>query len=380
MKNLLLKIGKGIFDDEIKDIKKYLKSKVYEKCSTSSKNTVMFSAYNDVLFEISKKEYMKHQDCISAKDNSRKLAKDTIYFIRIGKYDIMEVTTSKETYTSSSGEYTYQRLTVKFYGPNRKRAKSIFSRKVTKCASLDDIMMLTIHNRFGTTTSKVSPRPMDSIILDNNVKSALIKSVTTWKNSKDWYLSHFLKYKLGILLYGEPGCGKSSLIQAIASMLDRSWIIKFDTGNIPDAIEQIQSFVNKQRKTTFIVVIEDIDMIFTKRDESLNGNDEYQKMLKSQNALFQMLDGLYSTDQTIYIATTNHINQLDPALIRPGRFDIVEEIKPFDHTKAIEFLKMFGYDERFYDENVKGKIDLPIQPAKLQAMIMDDRSRKLYNK
>lgn len=380
MKNLLLKIGKGIFDDEIKDIKKYLKSKVYEKCSTSSKNTVMFSAYNDVLFEISKKEYMEHQDCISAKDNSRKLAKDTIYFIRIGKYDIMEVTTSKETYTSSSGEYTCQRLTVKFYGPNRKRAKSIFSRKVTKCASLDDIMMLTIHNRFGSTTSKVSPRPIDSIILDNNVKSALIKSVTTWKNSKDWYLSHFLKYKLGILLYGEPGCGKSSLIQAIASMLDRSWIIKFDTGNIPDAIEQIQSFVNKQRKTTFIVVIEDIDMIFTKRDESLNGNDEYQKMLKSQNALFQMLDGLYSTDQTIYIATTNHINQLDPALIRPGRFDIVEEIKPFDHTKAIEFLKMFGYDERFYDENVKGKIDLPIQPAKLQAMIMDDRSRKLYNK
>ena len=380
MKNLLLKIGKDIFDDEIKDIKKYLKSKVYEKCSTSSKNNVMFSAYNDVLFEISKKEYMKHQDCISAKDNSRKLAKDTIYFIRIGKYDIMEVTTSKETCTSSSGEYTYQRLTVKFYGPNRKRAKSIFSRKVTKCASLDDIMMLTIHNRFGTTTSKVSPRPIDSIILDNNVKGALIKSVTTWKNSKDWYLSHFLKYKLVILLYGEPGCGKSSLIQAIASMLDRSCIIKFDTGNIPDAIEQIQSFMNKHRKTTFIVVIEDIDMIFTKRDESLNGNDEYQKMLKSQNALFQMLDGLYSTDQTIYIATTNHINQLDPALIRPGRFDIVEEIKPFDHTKAIEFLKMFGYDETFYDNNVKGKIDIPIQPAKLQTMIMNERSIKLYSK
>ena len=292
----------------------------------------------------------------------------------------MEVTTSKETYTSSSGEYTYQRLTVKFYGPNRKRAKSIFSRKVTKCASLDDIMVLTIHNSFGSTTSKVSPRPIDSIILDNNVKSALIKGVTTWKNSKDWYLSHFLKYKLGILLYGEPGCGKSSLIQAIASMLDRSCIIKFDTRNIPDAIEQIQSFVNKHRKTTFIVVIEDIDMIFTKRDESLNGNDEYQKMLKSQNALFQMLDGLYSTDQTIYIATTNHINQLDPALIRPGRFDIVEEIKPFDHTQAIEFLKMFGYDETFYDNNVKGKIDIPIQPAKLQTMIMNERSIKLYSK
>ena len=65
----------------------------------------------------------------------------------------------------------------------------------------------------------------------------------------------------------------------------------------------------------------------------------------------------------------------------PETYDnIVEEIKPFDHTKAIEFLKMFGYDETFYDDNVKGEIDLPIQPAKLQAMIMDDRSRKLYSK
>lgn len=379
MKNLLLKIGKGIFDDEIKDIKKYIKSKVYEKCSTSSRNGVMFTAYNDALFEISEKEYIKHQDYLSTKDNSRKLANDTVYFICIGRYDIMEVTTSKESYASSNTQYTCQRLTVKFYGPNRKRAKDIFSRQVTKYASLDDIVMITLR-RHVTTTSKLTPRPIDSIILDDKIKGVLINGVTTWKNSKEWYLSHFLKYKLGILLYGEPGCGKSSLIQAIASMLDRSCIIKFDIGDIPDAVEQIQSFVNKQRKTMFIVVIEDIDMICTKRDESLNGNDEYQKMLKSQNALFQMLDGLYSTDRTIYIATTNHIDQLDPALIRPGRFDIVEEIKPFDHTKAIEFLKMFGYDERFYDENVKGKIDLPIQPAKLQAMIMDDRSRKLYNK
>lgn len=379
MKNLLLKIGKTVFDDEIKDIKKYIKSKVCEKCSVSSRTDVLFSAYNDVLFEINEKEYVKHQDYMNVKDSSRKLANDTIYFIQIGEYDIMGVSTSKESYTASNTQYTCQRLTVKFYGPNRKRAKDIFRRKVTKYASLNDIVTITFR-KHQSSMSKLALRPIDSIILDNKIKSTLINGVRTWKNSKDWYLSHFLKYKLGILLYGEPGCGKSSLIQAIASMLDRPCIIKFDTEVIPSAVDQIEGFVNKHRKTTFIVVIEDIDMICTKRDQSLNGNDEYQRMLKTQNALFQMLDGLYSTDRTIYIATTNHIDQLDPALIRPGRFDIVEEIKPFDHTKAIEFLKMFDYDERFYDENVKGKIDLPIQPAKLQAMIMDDRSRNVYNK
>lgn len=380
MKNLALKIGRDVFSDEIRGIKRYISGKVCEKCTTTGRSGIIFVAYNDALYEIAPSEYEDHQDIILGKNGGRKLAPDTMYFIRIGKYNVMEVITVDEKYNdANNGQYTTQRLTVKFYGPNRKHAKAIFSKKVMEYASVDSIHMISLVGRVPTTT-RISRRPMDSIILDDSTKNALVNGVMTWKKSKDWYLSHFLKYKLGILLYGKPGCGKSSLIRAIASMLDNACIIKFDIKAIAVAVQEIQGFVSKQSRTTFVVVLEDIDMLCGKRDESLNESDEYQRMLRSQNALFQMLDGLHSTDQTIYIATTNHIDQLDPALIRPGRFDIVEEIKAFDHDQSIEFLKMFGYDEIFYNENVDDKLDLPIQPAKLQQMIMEDRSKDLYNK
>ena len=90
-----------------------------------------------------------------------------------------------------------------------------------------------------------------------------------------------------------------------------------------------------------------------------------------------MLDGLYSTEDTIYIATTNHIDRLDPAMIRHGRFDIQEKIDGFDETLTMKFLQHFGYDEKFFTEYIKDNFEYPIQPAKLQAFIMEHRSREM---
>jgi hypothetical protein len=102
-------------------------------------------------------------------------------------------------------------------------------------------------------------------------------------------------------------------------------------------------------------------------------------MTESQNLVFQMLDGNYSTDDTIYIATTNHIERLDKALIRYGRFDIQEEIKCFDKELTMKFLNQFGYGEGFFNKYLTDD-DLPIQPAKLQAMIMKHRSMQIMKK
>ena len=100
---------------------------------------------------------------------------------------------------------------------------------------------------------------------------------------------------------------------------------------------------------------------------------------KNQNLMFQILDGMYSTEETIYIATTNHIERIDPAMIRHGRFDIQEELKPFDEERSIKFLKLFGLNENFFKSNIEGKYDMPIQPSKLQAIIMEDRANQLIN-
>ena len=59
--------------------------------------------------------------------------------------------------------------------------------------------------------------------------------------------------------------------------------------------------------------------------------------------------------------------------------DIQEELKPFDEERAIKFLKLFGLNENFFKSNIEGKYDMPIQPSKLQAIIMEDRANQLIN-
>ena len=83
------------------------------------------------------------------------------------------------------------------------------------------------------------------------------------------------------------------------------------------------------------------------------------------------MNGIYSTDNTIYIATTNYKDRIDSALIRYGRFDIQEELDYFDYNDALECVELLGYDEEVLDS-----LDLqyPVQPSYLQSMIMEYRA------
>ena len=124
------------------------------------------------------------------------------------------------------------------------------------------------------------------------------------------------------------------------------------------------------------MIFEDFDLMVYNRDDDKIDSDRL-KIQGFQNKIMQILDGIYSTEDTIFIATTNHIEKIDKALIRAGRFDIQEEILPFDYPRVMEFLKLFDKGEEFYKENIEGKYQLPIQPAKLQSIIMEDRAKEL---
>jgi chaperone BCS1 len=136
-----------------------------------------------------------------------------------------------------------------------------------------------------------------------------------------------------------------------------------------------------------IILFEDFDMYFGNKDISKKQDDVITEDMiiigsqdmdekSAQNLVFQMLDGEFSMEDVIYIATTNHIEQIDEAMIRHGRFDIQEEIKYFDHDLAVEFLKSFGYDEKFFEQYYP-TVKFPIQPAFLQAKIMEVQSKMM---
>ena len=115
-------------------------------------------------------------------------------------------------------------------------------------------------------------------------------------------------------------------------------------------------------------------MYFKSREEVENieiGFEQKKQKDFNQNAIFQLLDGVYATDDTIYIATTNYKDRIDSALIRYGRFDIQEELDYFNENEALECVELLGYDKEVL-ENMK--LEYPVQPAYLQSKIMEYRA------
>ena len=113
------------------------------------------------------------------------------------------------------------------------------------------------------------------------------------------------------------------------------------------------------------MTFEDIDFYITKR----NGDKDFMQYKRDaiQNQILQILDGSYSSDKVIYIATTNHIDKLDPALIRPGRFDLRIEMPWFDRSMAEEFLR-----SRNSPLSILDNLSFPISPAKLQSIVIGE--------
>jgi chaperone BCS1 len=226
------------------------------------------------------------------------------------------------------------------------------------------------------TTCDVIPHSFDKIILDENVKLRIVNGLKNWNNSKSWYDEHELVHKIGVFLYGKAGTGKSTIAKAISSMFENAPILTIDPNDIMNSVNGILK-MRKRYNGTIIVLIEDFDMYFKSREEIENIQlDIEQKKRKdnNQNAIFQLLDGIYSTDNTIYIATTNYKDRIDSALIRYGRFDIQEELYYFDYDKALECVKLLGYEKKELDSF---NLEYPVQPAYLQSRIMELRANNI---
>ncbi len=129
----------------------------------------------------------------------------------------------------------------------------------------------------------------------------------------------------GVLLVGEPGCGKTLLAKAIAGEAD----VPFFSISGSDFVEMFVGvgasrvrdlFRQAKENSPCIVFLDEIDAVGRRRGMGYNGggHDEREQTL---NAILVEMDGFDSNDQVIVIAATNRADVLDPALVRPGRFD-----------------------------------------------------------
>jgi chaperone BCS1 len=324
-----------------------------------------------MLYKFDPETFIKHKTPTANKD-FYELCEDTTYFIKANNKNYIKV----EAYRNKEEKSFYHehRLKIIFYGKDRYKLREKFLKNSLKLTDKNHIQIQFL-NEFDVTCNTV-PHSFDNIILDNKVKDRIISGLKSWANSKNWYKQHQLIHKIGVFLYGKAGTGKTTIVKAISVMFNNAPILTIDPTNIMNSINKILA-MRKKYDGTIIVLIEDFDMFFKSREE-IEGTelDISQKKQKdtNQNAIFQLLDGVYSTENTIYIATTNYKDRIDPALIRYGRFDIQEELKYFEKDKALECVKLLGYDEKVLNNF---NLDYPVQPAYLQSKIMEYRSKQI---
>jgi ATP-dependent 26S proteasome regulatory subunit len=276
-----------------------------------------------------------------------------------------------------------------------------------KTSSNEKQLFITVSS--DTTSEKVgknkkkSGLTIDSVEWDSSITfensyfqemDEIIKKIDFFLNNKKWYMQRGIPYNLGILLHGEPGCGKTRFIKQLMNHTGRHGIdIKLN-----DAMDftNLQNIIYKEElddthiipQMQRILIFEDIDALGdvvkdrdlkkvesdTSSDISIhdshfvnlepennnnnknnnnNNNDILNQFLKLSNAssctqakynnnlsyLLNMLDGIHECSGRILIMTTNKIDVLDKALIRPGRIDIkinFQKCSLYDISKMIE--------------------------------------------
>ncbi|KAK0451219.1 P-loop containing nucleoside triphosphate hydrolase protein [Desarmillaria tabescens] len=176
-------------------------------------------------------------------------------------------------------------------------------------------------------------RPLESIILREGVLQSLIQDAREFIDSEQWYNKAGIPHRMGILLYGPPGTGKSSTIYALAGELGfEIYSLSLASNYVDDSfLQRAASAVPKHS----IFLIEDIDCAFPSREdreEDLLHNqyiayDPYsqpphrRRSLVTLSGLLNVIDGVGSEEGKLFFATTNYIDRLDAALLRPGRID-----------------------------------------------------------
>lgn len=213
-----------------------------------------------------------------------------------------------------------------------------------------------------------------TLYLSKEDKSVLENCMFQFKEKKELLKELGIPNKLGIMLYGLPGTGKTSTINAIATYLQKNlYYINMNSVKSNADLKQLFDYVNKNCIGGGIIIMEDIDAMTSvvhARKTSVEeraglSNTEVLETTNSALTLeffLNILQGSLTADGSIFICTTNHIEKLDTAFCRDGRFDVKIEMKPSDHHQFQEMYFKY-FKERIPDEVIKNIPEYKFVPA-----------------
>ncbi len=162
----------------------------------------------------------------------------------------------------------------------------------------------------------------DDVAGEDEAKENL-SEIVDFLHHPDKYAKIGAKMPKGVLLVGPPGTGKTMLAKAVAGEagvpffpIAGSEFVEMFVGMGASKVRDL--FQQAKQKAPCIIFIDEIDAIGQKRTDNAMGNSEREQTL---NQLLTEMDGFNADDNVVILAATNRPESLDPALLRPGRFD-----------------------------------------------------------
>ncbi|HNU10978.1 MAG TPA: AAA family ATPase [Rubrivivax sp.] len=265
------------------------------------------------------------------------------------------------------GQSVFERISLSHFGRSGQWLADFLQRAIQARASREsDALSVYIPNPFhGGDWMRArlgSRRPLSSVVLEAGQAEALLADLQRFYAARERYAQLGIPWRRGYLLFGPPGTGKTSLVTALASEL-RLNVCTLSLASPVVSDEKIHTLLAGVPQRS-LLLIEDVDAFFRQRDAA------HAQVRLSFSGFLNALDGVATQEGSVLFMTTNHAEQLDPALIRAGRIDERIELGLCDEDQLRRLFLKFHDDEAAARAFAAEHASHGWSPAQAQAELM----------
>jgi hypothetical protein len=228
-----------------------------------------------------------------------------------------------------------------------------------------------------------NPKNFDNVALSPSVKNLLRSDLDTFLRSENWYSSRGLRWTRRYFFHGNPGTGKTSLIEAMSNH-GKLPIYSLSLQDVSDDNHLRKAFNTLPERC--MVMLEDVDAMGTIAHRRSSGSsvpvgvdsvydssrvrERHMPSGVTLQCLLNCIDGVSNSHCQVLVMTTNHVDKIDPALLRPGRADIKLEMGDCDVDQVKDFLKIYYHTDGLTEDQARRLGGIKIRPCDVSNILI----------